>query len=291
MQAANTARRPSANTPRSGGRGEIGRGPADRIDHREILYGPDYHAGRHERTSLAAREILGLVNELHRFTRVVDVGCGTGEWLAAARELGAIVVTGVEGPWFSRTALVEQSLNVVVRDLELPLGFTERSDLALCLEVAEHLTEQRAAGLVAELVDLAPAVLFGAAIPNQGGKGHVNERWQSYWATLFAKHDFVAVDIVRPRIWADDRIPYWYRQNIILYLSRADSWGTLSPRNAEAPVAALDLVHPVLMERIIEKMANVSRSLEEPTARQCLRAVAKLPGALGRAVERRLWRR
>ncbi len=29
-------------------------------------------------------------------------------------------------------------------------------------------------------------MLFDAAVPGAGGKGHVNEPWQSFWAEKFA---------------------------------------------------------------------------------------------------------
>jgi hypothetical protein len=50
------------------------------------------------------------------------------------------------------------------------------------LEVAEHLQPKRSASFVADLVALAPAVLFSAAIPGQPGTDHINPRWQDEWA-------------------------------------------------------------------------------------------------------------
>jgi len=35
-------------------------------------------------------------------------------------------------------------------------------------------------------------VLFSAAIPNQGGTGHINEQWQEYWAEKFYANGFGA---------------------------------------------------------------------------------------------------
>ena len=62
---------------------------------------------------------------------------------------------------------------------------TGRFDLAISLEVAEHLAPQRSESLVRDLCALADVVLFAAAVPFQGGAGHVNERWQSWWAQRF----------------------------------------------------------------------------------------------------------
>jgi hypothetical protein len=65
-------------------------------------------------------------------------------------------------------------------------------DLAICLEIAEHLPESCADALIKFLSELAPAVLFGAAIPGQGGVNHINEQWQSYWVAKFSRHQLYA---------------------------------------------------------------------------------------------------
>jgi hypothetical protein len=89
-------------------------------------------------------------------------------------------------------------------------------DLCLCLEVAEHLKPNRAEGLVKFLCSLSDRVLFSAAIPLQGGVGHVNERWQSYWAELFKRHGFGAARR-QPDIRDCSEVELWYRQNVVLY--------------------------------------------------------------------------
>jgi hypothetical protein len=133
----------------------------------------------------------------------------------------------------------------------------------MSLEVAEHLPVERASGFVADLVRLAPAVLFSAAIPAQGGIDHVNERWQSWWADHFAIHGYAARDVIRPLIWDDDRVAVWYRQNTILYV-----------RDAEPTNTILDVVHP--------------RTLEKGLAPRGLRQnLAQLPAAARRSIRHR----
>jgi hypothetical protein len=73
---------------------------------------------------------------------------------------------------------------------------------------------------VANLTRLAPIVLFSAAIPHQGGTNHINEQWPEYWAALFEKHGYVPIDCIRDEIWMDDRVAYWYAQNLILYVDK-----------------------------------------------------------------------
>ncbi len=90
----------------------------------------------------------------------------------------------------------------------------------MSLETAEHLPESRAESFVANIVNLAPQVLFSAAIPFQRGTHHVNCQWPDYWQRLFGIHNYVALDVIRPAIWDDENIDFWYRQNTVLYVRR-----------------------------------------------------------------------
>jgi SAM-dependent methyltransferase len=177
---------------------------------------------------------------------VVDVGCGTGEWLAAFAEQGVREVLGVDGDWVDRDRLAIPRDRFLAHDLRQPLELARRFELALCLEVGEHLPEDAAAGLVAGLASAAPLVLFGAAIPDQRGEGHVNEQWQAWWAGLFAAHGYRAVDILRRPFWEDERLDWWYVQNTLLYASPDELGRRRRLRELHAATAEelLSVVHP-----------------------------------------------
>lgn len=153
------------------------------------LYSPAFYEGQSPASHLAGRVVLPRVLELTAAASLVDVGCGVGTWVAAGRELGVPRVLGVDGPHVQRTSLLVpqecfRSVDLSLRGATSGLG---RFDLAISLEVAEHLPRERASSFVAELVQLAPAVLFSAAIPYQGGTDHINEQWPSWWAELFRR--------------------------------------------------------------------------------------------------------
>src|SRR5208283_2885437 len=93
--------------------------------------------------------------------------------------------------------------------------------LAMSLEVAEHLPPQSAKGFVDCLTRLAPVVLFSAAIPFQGENHHVNKQWPDYWVALFKADDYLPIDCIRGKIWGNDRVDYWYAQNMILFVNAA----------------------------------------------------------------------
>lgn len=207
------------------------------------LYPAGFYENRRAHTAHAARRLLSVLPPGLTRSSVADIGCGTGTWLAAALADGAETVFGIEGDWVTSAMLDDARIEFAPQDLEQRFS-GPRVDLALSLEVAEHLSPQRAESFVADLVALAPAVLFSAAIPGQGGVGHRNEQWQSWWARLFAAHGYLAYDVVRPAIWSDNDIPAWYRQNAVLYLDASRGVG-LAPT---AP-ALLDRVHPAFWNR------------------------------------------
>ena len=215
------------------------------------LYPADFYEDRRAHTAHAARRILGALPPTLPRARLADIGCGTGTWLAAALELGSSNAFGIEGDWVTTAMLDHPSIAFAPQDLEQRFA-GPRSDLALSLEVAEHLSPARAQSFVADLISLAPAVLFSAAIPGQGGVGHLNEQWQSWWAARFATHGYSAHDIIRPAIWTDEAIPAWYRQNVVLYLDAAttDALG-LTPTES----TLLDRVHPSFWARANRELA------------------------------------
>lgn len=126
--------------------------------------------------------------------------------------------------------------------------FTDKFDLVLCCEVAEHLEEQYAERLVKKLVSLGDTILFSAAIPNQGGKGHVNEQWQDYWAELFQKEGFNP-SIVEQIRW-NTEVEVWYRQNIVLYRRHAQ-WGFMNGVCRIQP-----FVHPDMYLNVIQSLKS-----------------------------------
>ncbi len=182
----------------------------------------------------------------------LDLGCGVGTWLSALVERGATDIVGLDGPWVPRALLEIAPSSFRATDFEAPPTLERRFDLAMSFEVAEHVSPDKADGFVRLLTDAADIVLLGAAIPGQGGVGHVNEQWPRYWAERFTKHGYRALDVVRPRIWGDAEIAYWYRQNIVLYVAEeaiardAKLAALAAVAGRSVPIGA---VHPEAYER------------------------------------------
>lgn len=186
-------------------------------------YDTEFYARRAALAAQSAEAVVPALAGLLTPRSVVDVGCGDGIWLATFKSHGVETVTGVDGPWVPSARRRLAPAEFVPFDLghaPLPLAPAlprRRYDLALSLELLEHVDETRADALVELLCSLSDSLVVSAAAPQQGGTGHVNERWPDYWATKFAVHGYRPFDFLRYGFWSDERVAPWYRQNMIGY--------------------------------------------------------------------------
>lgn len=185
-----------------------------------VAYDSAFYATYSGESMASAREILQITKELVSPRSVVDVGCGIGTWLRVWMELGAEEVLGIDGSYVRPETLLIPVDRFQALDLTGPQPVGKRFDLVESLEVAEHLPESAAKNFVSFLCSLGPIILFSAAIPYQGGTHHVNEQWPEYWAALFAEHDYVALDLIRERVWDNERVAYYYAQNAFIFAQR-----------------------------------------------------------------------
>ena len=226
------------------------------------LYGRDFYRTFAGGSGASAEVVVPLVLDLVRPVSVVDVGCGVGLWLAECKRRGVQDVLGVDFGEVPRQDIRLDDGEFTSHDLSEPLALGRRFDLAMCLEVAEHLPDAHSDRLVDDLTALAPVVLFSAAIPGQGGVGHVNEQWPEYWAERFAARSFAAVDAIRPRIWAEPRVDFWYAQNVLVFAAAEVLASNERLRvAADRTEPALARVHPTLHLASIEAAGHPWRSL------------------------------
>lgn len=116
--------------------------------------------------------------------KVLDVGCGPGIYVKALQEAG-IDAEGVDIDPASPCTIID-----IFSD-HFRSKYWGKFDLALCLEVAEHLPSRLSDKLVECLTKVAPVVLFSAAIPGQGGHGHINCQPKQYWVDKFGELNYV----------------------------------------------------------------------------------------------------
>ncbi len=192
-------------------------------------YTDEFYIGEEEVALRAARHVMPWILDVTDAKSVVDVGCGTGAWLSVAKEAGCEKVHGYDayaGPVLIETD--EYTQTDITRGVSCT-GF----DLALCLEVGEHLPGAAARPLVAGLCE-ADYVLFSAGHPGQRGVHHVNEQWGTWWAALFAEHDFEGTSDVKWHFWNEREVADFYRENMLLFAAEPMDDATM-------PV---DVIHP-----------------------------------------------
>lgn len=182
-----------------------------------MAYDADFYAAIKDTTIRSADTAVPIVLSHfaavnYHIDTVVDIGGGQGWWAKAFRDYGARNVLCIDGDYVTDPVVAFQK-----QDLEKPFyRMGEDYNIAVCLEVAEHLTPERAASFIIDLTCFSPVVLFSAAIPEQGGENHINEQPPQYWEALFNDNDFVVSGYLRDYIWDDTRIASWYRQNLML---------------------------------------------------------------------------
>lgn len=191
-------------------------------------------------TQASAAVVVPLLYGLFHPRTVIDVGCGEGWWGATFAALGA-EVDGVDGAYVGAKA---PGITFIPADLAHPLDIDGSYDLAISLEVAEHLPPERAASFVDDLCSLAPVVVFSAAVPGQGGTGHLNEQWPAYWSTFFHYNGYRIHEDLRWLLWNDDRVECWYRQNLLV----AVRGGILTDPPLHFVEDPLAIVHPILYD-------------------------------------------
>lgn len=235
------------------------------------LYNDSFFAKQSDKSYESACCVLPLVLSKIPVRSAIDVGCGVGTWASRLLESGIADVVGLDGDYVNRKMLRIPESSFQPWDLTKPIKLGRRFDLAVCMEVAEHLPESRAVSLVEDLTTLAPAVLFSAAIPGQGGTNHINEQYLSYWNKLFGERGYVLHDVIRPVLWHEERCDWVYRQNAVLFVDKqSDPLG--------APVqTGVDYVHPSLHDSDMER-------LQVPMLGYLLRA---FPGSLARSIKSR----
>jgi SAM-dependent methyltransferase len=181
-------------------------------------YDKSFYSHMDKGSSSSARIILAEIARHVPFHSIVDIGCGEGSWLRAALELRPNLnrAVGIDGPW-TKPYHGGMAAEFIYHDLSDSLPKLPAFDLAVCVEVAEHLPASRTKGLISDLARLSDVVLFSGAIPGQSGTGHINERWAAEWYEEFKSQNFDAYDLLRPGLWTKQGVSPWYAQNVFLF--------------------------------------------------------------------------
>ncbi|MDE2255272.1 MAG: methyltransferase domain-containing protein [Betaproteobacteria bacterium] len=232
----------------------------------------------------SASEIVPELIQRFRPNSVVDVGCGTGSFLSEFLIQGIKDICGIDRPDLDRSLLVIPPSAFQAIDLSRPFNLQRKFDLALCLEVAEHLDIACAEDFISSLCNLAPIIIFSAAIPRQVGVHHVNCQWPEYWQEKFEMRGYQVLDPFRANWISNPRVDWWYAQNTFLAAKPSQSSAEQNPAMFRSSDRLPSIVHPEHylrvaqeragafleikgikkdLERLVEKLAIISGPLED----------------------------
>jgi hypothetical protein len=184
-------------------------------------YTSSFFKGHEKGSYNSAQAILPLINNLLHPKSVIDVGCGVGVWLKVWQdELNVSDIKGIEGAYVNDKILSIPAEKVDIHDLKQPYNSNKKYDLAMSMEVAEHLPASSSDQFVKTLTSLSDVVLFSAAMIGQEGTYHLNEQMPEYWAAIFDRFGYAPIDFIRPRVWNNKDVMYWYKQNTLLFVKK-----------------------------------------------------------------------
>jgi hypothetical protein len=241
------------------------------------IYDQKFYLAHQEGVFNSARHVVPLLLDLIGMKSVCDVGCGVGEWLATFIENGVSDVLGLDGAYVDKKILRIPASKFRTTDLNQPFSVDRTFDVVTTLEVAEHLHPDRAPGFVRDLTALSSIVIFAAAVPGQGGIGHINEQWPDYWVKLFKERNYICVDVIRPKIWENKAIIPWYRQNMLVFCDNRALERFSKLRENQNWMVPLRVIHPDQFTHQLDRLINY------PGTKFLLKS---LPRALRRSVER-----
>lgn len=168
----------------------------------------------HEELPWARRLAQWIKQELNPVS-CLDIGCGPGIYVDCLRE------QDVDAQGIDVDDRVKEHPHLKYQSL---FNLTdERADVTLCMEVAEHVSEDLADDLVAKVAGtVGQTLIWTAACPGQGGVGHINLHETAYWAEKLSKHG------LRRNLQREEQLKEYARQgyhmgwftNNLLYFER-----------------------------------------------------------------------
>jgi hypothetical protein len=214
----------------------------------------------------SAKEVIPVALTFIQPSSVIDIGCGIGTWLTAWKDNGIKDILGVDGDYVKTEELLVDKNEFIPYNLEKGYKGDRKYGLVTSMEVAEHIQPSSAKIFVDSLCSLGDVILFSAAIPYQEGTLHVNEQYPGYWVKLFAENGFVAVDCMREKVWLNEKVSWWYRQNMLFFVRRevVSNYPALHAAYNRTGGNVLPLIHPALFEMKSKQVIYFKKNLQNP---------------------------
>jgi len=188
------------------------------------IYPAEYYRKRRQPAKLRCDAHIARALETHFAPNsVIDFGCGIGGLLSYFERKG-VEIRGVDGHDAAREHCIISRSDLDIRDLRQPFDAGRRFDLAVAIELVEHIPSRYADTLVRSIVSSASDVVLTAARPGQGGRHHVNERGATYWSDKFGMEGYVRDESSEEtlRELFDQHVPAFYADNLLVFSDADD---------------------------------------------------------------------
>lgn len=149
------------------------------------MYTRDFHKSIENDEYPQAQRLAEYIRRFAQPKNFIDFGCSSGLYLREIKKnMPQVRSLGYE---FSKDA-VDMALceDVIQFDLTAPLKTDKLPDtLGLCLEVLEHIDDSNWKPVLENITNHCDILIFSAAVPGQGGTGHINCRNKIDWIYRF----------------------------------------------------------------------------------------------------------
>jgi hypothetical protein len=163
-----------------------------------MLYSRDFHTSIENDEYPQAVRLAEYISQYLHPSKFIDFGCSTGLYLREIKnKIPTILSIGYE---FSEPAVSHALCSDVIQfDLTNKLDIEKvPNTLGLCLEVLEHIADEHWHPVLENLTQNCDMILFSAAVPGQGGTGHINCRHKIDWIRRFHSLGWV-IDLDRTK--------------------------------------------------------------------------------------------
>ena len=159
-----------------------------------------------------ADRLAQFIKHVLRPHMVLDIGCGPGHFVYSMVDVGINAIgIDIDERVASKQYLFRQDI------------FSTKfvADVAICLEVAEHIDAVYADDLIDQISTMfTDTLIFTAAVPGQGGVGHINCQPLEYWEEKFNRNDLYRNTVLEKVIkdyCVQGRYMGWFYNNLQVY--------------------------------------------------------------------------
>lgn len=154
----------------------------------DAFYTDEYFSsGQFESEEKFTGQMSRAIDEVIRPSSVMDVGCGKGLFLKYFFDQGH-EIRGIEGSPYAFNQMVVPKNKVRQADLRRRMSNGKKYDLAISVEVAEHIEKEFVGVYMETLTSLSDTIVFSSPPPGdtEPHPYHPNEQmYHNYWDILF----------------------------------------------------------------------------------------------------------